>query len=395
MLALVPFVVKKEIYHKVEKGDTKDTKDFFNNTCPGTYYLNYQFVNYRITFTGLIPIMDKKKLCGLTPGDILQVAEIPGLTIPAVISVTNSLYKKRIRDIREFPKISGKLKHQLEEIFITGIYNPESSVVSFDGTTKYLFRNDDGLVFETVYMSDGKRNTVCISSQSGCRMGCPFCATGRLGFMGDLSAGDIVNQVISLPEAGKINHIVFMGMGEPMDNIENVLKVCTILTSQWGLALSPRDITVSTVGIVPGIERLLAGSDCNLAFSLFSPFPDERVRAVPAERLYPAEVIIGMMKNYHLKKKRRMSIAYVMMKDINDTEKHLQGLKDLLRGSPVRINLIPYHPVSDGEAVSSPSGTMMHFKHELVISGISASVRRSRGADISAACGLLASGSVS
>jgi len=340
-------------------------------------------------------MMERKILCGLTPDDIIHATDIAGLSMPTAISVTNSLYKKRLRDISEFPKIPGRLKSILGELFTPGLYDPESSVTSSDGTIKFLFRNNAGLVFETVYMSDGKRNTVCVSSQSGCRMGCPFCATGRLGFMGDLSAGDIVNQVISLPEASKINHIVFMGMGEPMDNIENVLKVCTILTSQWGLALSPREITVSTVGIIPGIERFLAGSDCNLAFSLFSPFPYERVRAVPAERLHPAEAIIGMMKNYPLKKKRRMSIAYVMMKDINDTERHLQGLKDLLRGSSVRINLIPYHPVSDGEAVSSPSSTMMHFKHELVISGISASVRRSRGADISAACGLLASGSVS
>jgi 23S rRNA (adenine2503-C2)-methyltransferase len=339
--------------------------------------------------------MDKKKLCGLTPGDILQVADIPGLTMPAAISVTNSIYKKRLRDVSEFPKISGKLKHQLAEIFTAGIYEPESSVVSSDGTVKYLFRNGDGLVFETVYMSDGKRNTVCVSSQSGCRMGCPFCATGRLGFIGNLSAGDIVNQIISLPDAGKVNHVVFMGMGEPMDNIENVLKACKILTSEWGLALSPRDITVSTVGILQGIERFLAESCCNLVFSLFSPFADERKKAVPAERIYPASSVIELMKNYPLRKKRRMSVAYVMMKDINDTEKHLQGLKDLLRGSSVRINLIPYHAIAENEAVSSTPDTMMHFRHELVISGISASLRRSRGADISAACGLLASGSVS
>jgi len=338
--------------------------------------------------------VEKEALCGLTPADILKAADIPGMTMPAAISVANNIYKKRLRDISEFPKLSGKLKNQIDNLFICGIYDPESSVVSSDGTIKYLFRNYAGLVFETVYMSDGKRNTVCISSQSGCRMGCPFCATGRLGFMGNLSAGDMINQVIGLPEAGKVNHIVFMGMGEPMDNIENVLKACTILTAQWGLALSPRDITVSTVGILPGIERFLAESDCNLAFSLFSPFPDERIKVVPAESLYQASVIIDLMKKYPVKKKRRMSVAYVMMKDINDTERYLQGLKDLLLGSTIRINLIPYHPVPGDEALSSLPGTMMHFKHELVISGISASVRRSRGADISAACGLLASGSV-
>lgn len=339
--------------------------------------------------------MEKTALCGLTPDDILQEESVAGMAMTAAVSVANSIYKKRLREISEFPKISGKLKHRLKEIFTCGMYDPESSVTSSDGTIKYLFRNSDGLVFETVYMSDGKRNTVCVSSQSGCRMGCPFCATGRLGFMGNLSAGDMINQIISLPEAGKVNHVVFMGMGEPMDNIENVLKACTVITAQWGLALSPRDVTVSTVGILPGIERFLAESGCNLAFSIFSPFPDERIRAVPAERLYPSTGIIEIMRNFPLKKKRRMSVAYVMMKDINDTERHLQGLKDLLRGSSVRINLIPYHPISDEEVFSSPDSTVMYFRHELVISGISASVRRSRGADISAACGLLASGSAS
>jgi 23S rRNA (adenine2503-C2)-methyltransferase len=241
-------------------------------------------------------------------------------------------------------------------------------------------------------MTDGKRNTVCVSSQSGCRMGCPFCATGRYGFRGNLSAGDIINQVIALPQDNSVNHVVFMGMGEPMDNLENVIRACNILTAEWGLALSPRDITVSTVGILPEIERFLSDSDCNLTFSLYSPFPEERAISVPAERKYPAVRIIEAIKRYPVRKKRRMSVAYLMIYGINDSERHLDGLKQLLSGSSVRINLIPYHNVTGDFKKPSTEEKMLHFKHELVISGISASIRRSRGTDISAACGLLASG---
>jgi 23S rRNA (adenine2503-C2)-methyltransferase len=223
-------------------------------------------------------------------------------------------------------------------------------------------------------------------------MGCPFCVTGKYGFRGNLSVQDIINQVISIPESGTITHVVFMGMGEPMDNIDNVLKACNILSAEWGLAISQRNITVSTVGITAGVEIFLTHSNCNLTLSLYSPFPEERYRAVPAEKKYPAGQIIDMMKNYPVLKKRRMSIAYVMISGINDTDRHLEGLISLLRQSKIRINLLPYHSIPDDENASSSVERMQHFKHQLVISGISASIRKSRGSDISAACGLLASG---
>ena len=241
-------------------------------------------------------------------------------------------------------------------------------------------------------MPDKKRNTVCVSTQSGCRMGCPFCVTGRYGFHGNLSAGEIVNQVISIPEASKITHVVFMGMGEPMDNLENVLKACRILTAEWGLAISQRNITVSTVGITPGIKIFLESSECNLTLSLYSPFPDERKLVVPAETRYPVSEIINIMKNYPVKKKRRLSVAYVMIKELNDTDHHLEGLKALLKGSDIRVNLLPYHLVPGDNNTSSSAERIQFFKHNLVISGISASIRKSRGIDISAACGLLATG---
>jgi 23S rRNA (adenine2503-C2)-methyltransferase len=223
-------------------------------------------------------------------------------------------------------------------------------------------------------------------------MGCPFCATGIYGFRGNLKAGEIINQVISLPEAGRVNHIVFMGMGEPMDNLENVLKACEIFTAEWGVTISQGNITISTIGIKPGVVEFLEKSGCNLTLSLFSPFSEERKRIISVERTYPAAGIIDMMKTFPAKKKRRFSIAYMMINNVNDTDRHLRELKDMFRDSRIRINLLPYHPLTEDLNIPSSPGRMQHFKHELVISGISASIRKSRGADVFAACGLLASG---
>lgn len=319
-----------------------------------------------------------------------EIRDFAGCDYSQALSITNSLYKKRINDISLFLSIQKKIREKLACISNTGIYRPLASEKSIDGTIKYLFRNDQGLEFETVFMPGNKRNTVCVSSQSGCRMGCPFCVTGKYGFRGNLSAQDIVNQIIGLPDSENVTNVVFMGMGEPMDNLDNVLRACNILTAEWGLALGSGNITVSTVGITSGIARFLKESKCNLALSLYSPFPEERVLVVPAEKLYPANKMIGIMKNYSDGKKRRISLAYIMISGVNDTDEHLGGLKNLLTGSMIRINLLPYHSVPGDNNISSSPARIQQFKHELVISGISASIRQSRGTDISAACGLLA-----
>jgi 23S rRNA (adenine2503-C2)-methyltransferase len=248
------------------------------------------------------------------------------------------------------------------------------------------------LEYETVYLPDNKRITVCVSTQAGCRMNCPFCLTGKYGFKGNLSAGDIINQVVSIPGASGISHVVFMGMGEPMDNLEEVLKASEILISDWGLSISCRNITISTVGLLPGVKEFLKSSVCNLTLSLHSPFPEERSSVVPVEKIYPVQQIIDVIKSHPYRKRRRFSVAYVMIKDINDTDRHLEALKELLRGSQIRVNLLSYHKVNDDQNSSSTEERMQFFKHNLVISGISASIRQSRGEDISAACGLLASG---
>jgi 23S rRNA (adenine2503-C2)-methyltransferase len=336
--------------------------------------------------------MLKKSLCGLSADEILEIIEPMGFTALHSVMIANCLYKRSISDISHFDKIPKRLKEALMSIAVSGITVPVASSISRDKSVKYLFRTDTGMEFETVYIPDGKRNTVCVSTQSGCRMGCSFCATAKYGFKGNLTAGEIINQIISIPQAGKITHVVFMGMGEPMDNLENVLKACSIITSEWGLALSSRNVTVSTVGIIPEVEEFLRGSEYNLALSLFSPFPEQRRMAVPAELKHPVRQIIELMKDYPVKKKRRLSIAYIMFKDINDTDKHLEELISVLRNTKIRINLLPYHPVKNEQECSSSEDRIQYFKHNLIISGVSASIRKSRGADISAACGLLASG---
>ena len=336
--------------------------------------------------------MNKEKLCGLDIEEIFSLIEPHGYAHHHAVSIANGIYKKRVTEISMLGKIPGKLRDLLMELSDTGTFRPVCSESSDDGAVKYLFRNEIGLEYETVYLPDGKRRTVCISTQSGCRMGCSFCATGRYGFRGNLTAGDIVNQIVSLPDAGDITHVVFMGMGEPMDNLDNVLRACRIITSEWGLALSQRNVTVSTVGIKAGVERFLKESGCNLTLSLHSPFAEERRRLIPAEKANPVSDIITLMKDFPLLKKRRFSLAYVMIKDLNDTDSHLEALMNLTLGSSIRVNLLPYHSSGEDVLISSSSERMQYFKHNLVVSGVSASVRKSRGDDISASCGLLAAG---
>ena len=336
--------------------------------------------------------MEKKNLCGLTAEEIFGIIKQKGFEFRHAVTIANLIYKKRIKDFSRVNKLPKSLLEFLDQNTTTIISEPVAAEESADKSVKYLFRNLSGMQFETVYIPDGKRNTVCVSTQSGCRMGCPFCMTAKYGFHGDLAAGDILTQILGLPHAGNVTHIVFMGMGEPLDNIDSVLQTCRIMTAEWGMAVSPRNITVSTVGIAQGVRRFLDESGCNLTLSLYSPFDEERARVIPAERKHPVLEILEIMRNYPVRKRRRLSIAYVMIREVNDTDSHLAGIVKMLKDTGIRVNLLPYHPVKDDPLSSSQEEKMMFFKHNLVMSGISASVRKSRGRDISAACGLLATG---
>lgn len=336
--------------------------------------------------------MEKKSLVGLTVSEIHELIEQEGYSPAHATTIANSIYKKRVTDFPEISKIPAKLQLFLGEVAKTYDNEIVATDVSSDGTIKYLFRNREGKQYETVYIPGERHDTICVSTQSGCRMGCPFCMTAKYGYHGDLNTEDILGQIIAIPPVAKLTHVVFMGMGEPLDNADNVIKACGILTAEWGFALSPANITVSTIGITSSVIPFLEKTECNLTISLVSPFPEERIKIVPAERKFPVLEIINILKEFQPKKKRRFSVAYVMISDFNDTERHLEGLKNLLSGSGIRVNLLPYHSVKGDCQVASSEERMMHFKHSLVMSGISSSIRKSRGQDISAACGLLAAG---
>ena len=247
--------------------------------------------------------MNKTSLCGLSAEEIFKIIQPGGFTKNHALKISHLIYKKRIRDLSSVSGLPGKLRDFLSQTMQSGLYSPESSLSSSDGTTKYLFRTPDNKLFETVLIPDKRRNTVCVSTQLGCRMGCSYCMTARYGYHGDLSAGEMVNQVISLNSEVNVTHVVFMGMGEPMDNLENVLKACEILTSEWGVAIGKRNITVSTVGITDAVVEFISRSECNLTLSLYSPFPEEREKVIPAEKAYSVRKTIGIMKDHPLQKK--------------------------------------------------------------------------------------------
>jgi 23S rRNA (adenine2503-C2)-methyltransferase len=332
------------------------------------------------------------QFCGVTYEQLLQFMALSGFEDHHALKAVTDFYRRRISDFHSMENIPKAVRELLGSRFRSELCSPVKHEESADKSVKYLFVNDEGKAFETVFIPDRKRKTICVSTQSGCRMGCPFCLTGRYGFRGNLTAGEIVGQVMSVPFSSEITHVVFMGMGEPLDNLNEILTACRILTASWGLAISPGNVTVSTVGIIPAARRFLSESKCNLTLSLFSPFAEERAEVVPAERKYPAREIIKMLREYREPGKRRFSVAYVMIGDLNDTEYHLEELIKLLHGSKIRVNLLPYHVTGEDKFTPSPAERMDHFRQRLTDSGISASVRRSRGADISAACGLLAAG---
>ena len=332
--------------------------------------------------------MDRLPLAGSDPSEIQALLASRSIDGRYARRLLYWIYRKAIRSFGEINDIPKKVLTDLQDNFVTGLSSPVDSDTSDDGSVKYIFTTPGGLLHETVWLPEGKRQTVCISVQAGCRMGCRFCATGQNGWSGNLTAGEIVNQVVSLPHT--FTHIVLMGMGEPGDNIEEVIKACNIMTAEWGLAAGHSRVTVSTVGVTPSVKRLLDETECNITLSLHSPFPDERLQVIPAEARWPFAGTLRLMQEYAGRRKRRFTVAYVMIQGKNDSDRHLDELKRLLAGTGIRVNLLPFHPHENNREQGSDLTTMMSFKHHLVTSGISASVRRSRGTDISAACGMLA-----
>lgn len=299
------------------------------------------------------------------------------------------LYSRFVTDIDAMTDLSKVARERLKEHCELGLSAPLKVSVSQDGTKKYLFRTSQGEYIESALIPDGERMTLCVSSQAGCKMGCKFCATGRMGFRHQLSATEIINQVLSIPERDKLTNLVFMGMGEPLDNIDNLLRTLDVLTSEWGMAWSPTRITVSTAGVAKTLPRLLDESKVHIAVSLHNPFPEERKEIMPIENSYSIREVCDILRRYDFTHQRRVSFEYIVLEGMNCSMRHIKELSRLLDGIKCRINLIRFHKIPDSPFFSPELEKIIEFRDTLTKRGIQTTLRASRGEDIEAACGLL------
>ena len=333
--------------------------------------------------------MTKDSLFGKTLNELKEVASSLGLQKFVALQIADWLYKKNISSIDEMLNLSKKARELLQDKYELGLRKPAKVQESEDGTKKYLFVTEEMKSIEAAYIPDKDRATLCVSSQVGCKMGCLFCMTGKQGFQGQLTAGQIVNQIHSLPEREMLSNVVYMGMGEPFDNLDEVLKSIEILTSDWGYAWSPRRITVSTIGIVPAMKTFLDQSEAHLAVSLHSPFESERKSLMPIEKVYSLPSIMKTIRDFDWGRQRRISFEYIMFKGVNDSPGHVKELVKLLGGMRTRLNLIRFHPIPDTLLEGTGEERLQAFKEELNEKGVFTTIRASRGQDIYAACGLL------
>jgi len=335
--------------------------------------------------------LNKPRLLGMTIDELKSVAANVGMPPYAATQMADWLYKKHVASISGMTNIARSNRIELEERYEIGLSKPLSAQKSADGTVKYLFAVASGHCVETVYIPEKDRATLCVSSQAGCRMNCVFCMTGKQGLSANLTASDILNQILSVPETESLTNIVFMGMGEPFDNTDEVLKALDIITSDYGFGWSPKRVTVSTVGLHKGLSRFLESSQCHLAISLHSPFSAERLSIMPVEKAFPASETIRMLRRYDFSHQRRVSFEYIVFEDFNDTRRHADALARMLKDLPCRVNLIRFHSIPGVNMRSSSTEKIEQFCNTLNSKGIICTIRASRGEDISAACGMLSS----
>ena len=307
----------------------------------------------------------------------------------AAKQIARWLYDKHATTIEAMSDLSARHRALLAETYEVGLTAPEKVSISADGTKKYLYRTSQNHFIESAYIPDGDRATLCISSQAGCRMGCRFCATGRQGLQHSLSTNEILNQIESLPERERLTNVVFMGMGEPLDNLDSLLPTLEILTSAWGFGWSPTRITVSTAGVASRLERFLEATQVHLAVSLHNPFPHERAEIMPVEKAWPIREVVEILRRYDFTHQRRVSFEYIVMSGLNDSPRHIRELCRLLDGIKCRINLIRFHKIPGSPYFSPDDRAMIAFRDALTAKGIHTTIRTSRGEDIQAACGLL------
>lgn len=347
-----------------------------------------------------------ERLLGKTPAELMDIAKANGLPAFAGKQMAQWLYQKRVRSIDDMTNLSKAGREALKARYEVGYVAPIDVQVSKDGTKKYLFQvrcpigagHDGGngagreevSCIEAVMIPYEDRKTLCVSSQAGCKMACKFCMTGRQGFHGNLSAADILNQFFAIEEAGELTNTVFMGMGEPLDNWENVKRVIEVLTEDWGLGWSPKRVTLSTIGVLPKLKEYLDESRCHLAVSLHNPFPEEREEMMPVQKAWSITEVVRLIKQYDFTGQRRVSFEYTVFEGWNSSPRHADALLKLLKNLECRVNLIRFHKIPDFPYGTAPDSVMEAFRDRLNAGGVTATIRASRGEDIFAACGLLA-----
>lgn len=332
----------------------------------------------------------KIALLGKTLEELQVIVTELGLPKFSAKQIAHWLYgEKNARSIDEMTNISLQNRNLLKEQYEVGVSEPVQASHSQDGTIKYLYTTSEGNYIEAVYIPEEDRATLCVSSQVGCKMSCKFCMTGKQGFTSQLTAAEILNQIISLPERNKLTNVVFMGMGEPMDNVEEVLRALDIMTADYGFGWSPKRITVSSVGVRRGLQRFLDESDCHVAISLHSPFPAQRRELMPAEKAFSIIELLEMLRGYDFSKQRRLSFEYIVFSGVNDGLIYAKELVKLLKGLDCRINLIRFHSIPDVDLQGSNMEQIIAFRDYLTQHGVFTTIRASRGEDILAACGML------
>ena len=331
----------------------------------------------------------RQYLLGMTLAEITESIQTMGLPKYTAKQIADWIYVKRVASIDEMTNISIRNRDILKKRYEVGRTEPQKIQTSVDGTQKMLFKTDSDLFIEAVNIPEDERLTLCVSSQVGCKMNCDFCMTGKMGFKANLSVKEILNQIYSTPDAENLTNIVFMGMGEPLDNYENVMKTIEILTADYALAWSPKRITLSTIGVLPKLKRFLDESKCHLAVSLHSPLPVQRQTLMPIEKTYSIVDVIALLKQYDWSHQRRLSFEYIMFQGVNDSIIYARELNKLISGLDCRINLIRFHAIPGSKLRSSDEETMVKFREFLSAKGLTCTIRTSRGEDISAACGML------
>jgi len=344
----------------------------------------------------------RQRLLGMTPAELKTVVAQLGMPPFAARQIAQWLYDKHVANIDEMTNLSKVNRERLQAAYEVGLMAPADCQRSKDGTIKYLFpvccdsvaTAHEGAAaaqryVETVFIPDGERATLCVSCQVGCKMNCLFCQTGKQGWHGNLTAADILNQIVALPECDRLTNIVFMGQGEPMDNLDAVLRACEVLTADWGFAWSPKRITVSSVGVRGKLKRFLDESDCHVAVSLHSPLHEQRLSLMPAEHAMPIADTVALLRQYDFTHQRRCSFEYICFGGLNDSPLYGRELVRLLQGLECRINLIRFHAIPGVALPASDEQRMEQLRDYLTHHGITTTIRASRGQDILAACGLL------